>query len=139
MAAGRPTDLTPEIQKAICKYISLGNFRKVAAEAVGISSRTMTSWCALGRKASKGIHYEFLRAVLEAERKAEIKCVGYVITAAASDPKHAEWWLEHKYPERWSSAKDRMREIEKDMKAIKELLGERKAVESPPTTPPASA
>jgi hypothetical protein len=30
-----------------------------------------------------------------------MRCVALVMKAAAEDARHAEWWLERKYPQRW--------------------------------------
>lgn len=38
---------------------------------------------------------------MEAEKTAEIKAVERIIAAGARDPKHLEWWLERKFPDRW--------------------------------------
>jgi hypothetical protein len=98
---GRPTKLTPEITKKICDAVSGGNFRYVAARWAGVPIRTLRWWCAQGRKAKKGPMRDFLHALLEAEKAAEIRAVALVMKAAAKDAKHAEWWLERKYPKRW--------------------------------------
>lgn len=43
----------------------------------------------------------FCRAVIAAEKEAEIRAVALIMRAAAQDPKHAQWWLTHRWPERW--------------------------------------
>lgn len=95
--AGRPTKLTPECQQKVVDAIRGGNYREVAAEWAGIAPETLTRWMS-----RKGHPYEgFRQAVLEAEKAAEIRMVALVMKAAAEDPKHAEWWLERKFHERW--------------------------------------
>jgi hypothetical protein len=44
----------------------------------------------------------FRAAVIEAEKKAEIRAVEMIMAKAAEDPKHAQWWLAHRFPERWA-------------------------------------
>jgi hypothetical protein len=40
--------------------------------------------------------------MLEAERGAEIYALAQVMKHAAADPRHAEWFLARKFPERWA-------------------------------------
>jgi hypothetical protein len=98
--------MTPEAVDRICQALSEGNYRNVAAEWAGVSPRVMREWMAKGRAEKKGPHRDFRRRVLEAEKQAEIRCVGLIMKAAAEDAKHAQWWLERKFPSRWAR-KDR--------------------------------
>jgi hypothetical protein len=98
---GRPCQLTPEITAKVVQAISGGNYRQVAAQWAGVSARTFHEWVAKGKRQSSGIYVDFLQAILEAERAAEIRMVALVMKAAAEDPRHAEWWLERKRPARW--------------------------------------
>lgn len=109
----RPRKLTPELQKKICDAIRLGNFRDIAAEYVGVSERTMRYWTARGRDDEDGAYVDFLRAVVQAEREAEVKMVNIVTLAATEDARHAHWWLERKCHERWGR-KDRIAVTGKD-------------------------
>ena len=106
---GRPTKLTPELQTKVVQAISGGNYREVAAQWAGVPADTLTRWMSRPREP----YVSFRRAVLEAERAAEIRAVALVMQAAAADPKHAEWWLERKFHERWGR-KDRMELAGKD-------------------------
>ena len=99
---GRPTKLTPEVQAKIVLAISGGNYRQVAAEWAGIPPDTLAHW--MGRHREP--YLSFRHAVLEAEKMAEIGAVALIMKAAKEDPKHAEWWLERKFHERWGR-KDR--------------------------------
>ena len=94
---GRPTKLTPEVQTKVVQAISGGNYRQVAAEWAGIPPDTLAHW--MGRHREP--YLSFRHAVLEAEKTAEIRAVALVMKGAAEDPKHAEWWLERKFHERW--------------------------------------
>lgn len=127
---GRPTDLTPEIQAKIVEVLVAGNYREIAAHAAGVPLRTMSRWLSQGKKATSGIYREFWRAVLTAEQDAEIRMVKAVVDGAGQDPKHAQWWLERKAPERWG----------RDRQIIKELLDRVKSLEAERgTTPPDSS
>ncbi len=95
--AGRPTKCTPEAQTKIVQAIAGGNYREVAAQWAGVAPETLGRW--LSRKREP--YLSFRRAVLEAEQAAEIRAVALIMKAAAEDPKHAEWWLERKFHERW--------------------------------------
>lgn len=104
---GRPSKLTPENQHAICEALKEGNYRIVAGRSVGVSERVFNQWMKLGRRQLaksnfKGRYALFVRAVLKAEQEAEMHAVRLVMRAAASDAKHAEWWLSRKVPERWA-------------------------------------
>lgn len=54
-----------------------------------------------GEAQTSGKFRDFRKAVIEAEKAAEIRAVALVMQAAQNDPRHAEWWLSHRWPERW--------------------------------------
>jgi hypothetical protein len=98
---GRPSKLTSEVADRIISSIKSGNFRNTAARWAGIGERTMRDWMTRGEAHPKSPFGSFRRRVMEAEKAAEMRCVAIVMKAAANDAKHAEWWLERKYPQRW--------------------------------------
>jgi transposase len=98
--AGRPTKLTPEVADRICQAVAGGNYREVAAAWAGIGERTLREWMRRGEDPRSRYH-DFRRRVLEAEQAAEIRAVGLIMASAAKDPKHAQWWLQRKHPDRW--------------------------------------
>lgn len=118
MPAGRPLTLTPELCGLICQAIREGNYREVAAKWAGVPVRTFLRWCARGKKEESGPYRDLWHAVLEAEADAEIKMVDAVMKAAASDPRHAQWWLERKFPQRWSPNRGELRALAKQIAAI---------------------
>lgn len=93
----RPTKLTPQVQERILEAVRAGNFREVAAHYAGVGAQTLSRW--MGRQREP--YASFRQALLDAEAHAEIRAVALILKAAAEDPKHAEWWLERKFPERW--------------------------------------
>lgn len=99
--AGRPSVMTPEAVEKLLQALRAGNFRNVAAEWAGISQRVFREWMAKGKDEKAGSFRDFRRRVLEAEKAAEIRAVGLLMKAAEHDAKHASWWLERKFPERW--------------------------------------
>lgn len=105
--AGRPTKLTPEVQAKICQGLRAGNFRTVAAEWAGVPERVFRDWMHRGKDGKSKMHADFRRAVIEAEKAAEIRAVGLIMKAAENDPKHMEWWLSHRFPQRWADQERR--------------------------------
>ncbi|MDP2322555.1 MAG: hypothetical protein Q8N51_00815 [Gammaproteobacteria bacterium] len=108
---GRPSKFTPEIRAKILDAISAGNYREVAAEYAGVGKRTFYTWMH-----DKGRECEdFQQSVTQAENQAEIRMVALVAVAAKKDAKHAQWWLERKFHDRWGR-KDHVetRNIDKD-------------------------
>lgn len=97
----RPCLLTPETEARILEALRAGNYRKVAAEYAGVDVRTFQAWMQRGKRSHKGPFGRFRRAVLEAERQAEMRMVALVMRAASEDAKHAQWWLERKHNARW--------------------------------------
>ena len=95
---------TDEGREKVAKLLQAlrgGNFREVACEWAGIPERTFRAWMQEGEAGAPQSSVDFCRQVMEAEKAAEIRNVAFVMKAAEEDPKHAEWWLERKHPERW--------------------------------------
>lgn len=106
--AGRPTLLTPETQAKIVEALRAGNYRYPSAQFAGVSPRSFQDWMQRGETEGRGIYADFRAAVIEAEKSAEIRAVAIVMKAATTDPRNAQWWLSHKFPERWAD-KSRVR------------------------------
>jgi hypothetical protein len=96
----RPTKLTPEVQDKIIQALRGGNFRYIAARWAGIDISQFKRWMSRGKQ-GEAMYRRFRAAVLEAEKSAELRAVALVMKAAQEDAKHAEWWLERKFPQRW--------------------------------------
>lgn len=97
---GRPTDFTDATREAILATLRQGNFRESAARAAGISPRTLQLWLSRGRREKRGAFGDFFRAVLRAEMDAESLVVAKL--HSSPDLNHAKWWLERRFPQRWS-------------------------------------
>lgn len=93
--------LTQEVQDKITASLRGGNFRTTSAEQAGVPERTFFDWMRRGKENEEPFR-TFRRAVLMAEKEAEAHAVGLVMKHAENDPKHAEWWLSHRFPERWA-------------------------------------
>lgn len=99
---GETVSLTQEIQDKICFALRAGNFRTTAAAYAGVPERTFFEWMKRGRDKNDKLFKDFRRAVVEAEKAAEVRAVALVMRAAEADAKHAEWWLSHRWPEKWA-------------------------------------
>jgi transposase len=107
--AGRPTDLTPEVQERICKALRAGNTYKDAAEYGGVDPSTMRNWMARGRKGQEPFA-AFLAAVKKAETAAVMKAVKAIRKAGDKNWTAYAWWLERKRPDEWSTLQRELRE-----------------------------
>lgn len=119
---GRPSKLTPELIEEAKKYLSGGNYREVVARRVGVAPDTFSHWMTRGEREPLGLYGEFRRAVLETEQDAEMLAVARILAAAANDPKHAQWWLERKFPVRWGR-RDRL-DLDGSMRLTVEVMAE---------------
>lgn len=99
---GRKTKLDKDHTDRMVAALRAGNFRQVACEYSGLDYSTVVRWMRLGTQRPNTPYGEFRRAVLEAERHAEVNCVARVMKAAEKDWKAAAWWLERKRNDRWS-------------------------------------
>ena len=94
----RQTKLTPDLQERILNMIRLGNYRNVAAQAVGIAPETFSRWMSRPHDPYR----QFRQAVEQAEAMAEVSMVALIAKAARDDPKYALQYLARKAPERWA-------------------------------------
>jgi transposase len=130
---GRPTKISPEIQKKIVEAITRGNYTETAAALAGISKDTFYAWLKKGARQKKGPFKEFSDAVDRAQAEAEAMDLVRIEVAANGRPTKllrdekgniifdekgkpiimersvypdwtaAAWRLERRFPERWSS------------------------------------
>lgn len=101
---GRPTKLTPELQKEIVKWIRAGCYVETVCSASGIARNTYKAWLRKGAKAKSGKFRDFLTAVKKAVAESENLAVGTIRTASKDRWQAAAWILERKHPERWARA-----------------------------------
>ncbi len=100
---GRPTKLTPEIQEKIVQALSIGNYRKDAAEYAGIDAATLYRWVLRGSREKDSAYADFRTAVLEAESRAKITAIGCITKAMRDgDWRAAAYWLDRKFPHQFS-------------------------------------
>ena len=100
---GRPTKLTPQVHDAIVKAVRGGNYPEVAAQCAGIDRATYFRWMQYGESTdeSHAIYRDFRDAVTRARAWAERKMVRVIRTAAITDARAAEWYLERSASDRW--------------------------------------
>lgn len=124
---GRNTKLDQERTDRMVAALRAGNFRQVACEYSGIDLSTFARWMRNGLRQPNTDWGKFRRAVLEAERSAEVNCVARVMKATEKDWKAAAWWLERKRSNHWSR-KEKLEHtgsnggpIKANVKVLKEL------------------
>lgn len=109
---GRPTKLTPALQKKIVALVRKGVFASVAARACGITERTFFSWMADGRElaskegkldARERSLVQFFHAIEQARAEAEAEATQIVVESYLDgDINSAKWFLERVASERFS-------------------------------------
>jgi hypothetical protein len=101
---GRPTKLTPELQKKICDAVGLGNYLEVAAAYAGIARSTLYDWIRRGRRAKRRTKYrDFAEALDVALATAEVEGVERITKAGKSGEWQADMTrLERMFPTRWA-------------------------------------
>ena len=119
---GRRSKLTPKTQDKIVSAIRAGNYAVVAAEYAGISESSFYAWLQRGRERGTGPYAEFLEAVKEAEREAEVRAVAMIQKQMPENWTAAMTFLERKFPQRWGRRDRTPLEVDpRDLLA--ELLG----------------
>jgi len=99
---GRPSKLTPEVQKKIVDAIKLGSYAEVAAALAGVHPGTYYRWMQLGEAASSGKYYEFRESVKEANAFSEAYAIAMVRKAMPENWQAAMTYLERRFPDRWT-------------------------------------
>lgn len=100
---GRPTKLTPELQKRIVKLVRDGNYFETAAQAAGIAKSTLYDWMARG-DAGDNPFAEFSDALKKAEAEAEVDAVAMVRAGLRDAPQwqSAMTFLERRWASKWA-------------------------------------
>lgn len=100
--AGRPTKLTPALQKKVVDAIKAGAYIETAAAFAGIHKDTLYEWLKKGARSRGGPFFEFSQAVEQALAHSELRDITIIGTAAQTQWQAAAWRLERRFPERWS-------------------------------------
>lgn len=108
MRSGARSKLTKKFIAQAAAYIADGNYAETACKFLGIADCTYYMWLAKGREdkkngVTKSAYVEFLDAITQASAEAEVKNIACIQSSASKgNVKAAMWWLEHRYPKRWS-------------------------------------
>lgn len=102
-----PRKLTPDCQKAICRYLRQGAPFSLACRMAGISAATGYRWLQRGQQARRGVYAEFAAAVDRAEAEAEYHMMLRWIRATYQPGAYrmgqaARQFLAQRWPERWA-------------------------------------
>ncbi len=100
---GRPTKLTPEVQKAICDALERGEVHVHAIEHGGIGETTYYEWLAKGEEGLKP-YAEFRAATMRAEARGRKKIFDQIQTQVEHDWRAGAWLLERRYSEHYGKA-----------------------------------
>jgi hypothetical protein len=103
----RNSKLTDERQAAICDALAIGVPRSTAAQAAGITERTLYHWLERGEAATRGKHFQFFQAVQAAENQAEMSAMAVWRQGMITDWRAAKEFLERRFPDKYALAKDR--------------------------------
>lgn len=109
---GRPTKLTPVLQKKITALVRKGVFASVAARSCGITERTFFSWMAEGRELANKEDkltpkerslVQFFHSIEQARAEAEAEATQVIVNSYLDgDINSAKWFLERVASERFS-------------------------------------
>ena len=97
---GRPTKLTPGVQRQICREVEAGNFIEIAAELSGVGRSSVFHWIALADGGDPQ-YLDFRDAIKEARAKAEARAVAAIQKAGRQTWQANAWFLERSFPQRW--------------------------------------
>jgi hypothetical protein len=131
MPGGRPTSLTPEVQKLFIRALKRCFYVETAGAYCGLCRKTVRNWLRRGRREPDTIYGEFVRAIEKAESYTEVDCLSAIKKIGkGSRGRPGQWtalaWLlERSRPERWGDAKKLMRAMAEKMK---EMAGEIEAL-----------
>lgn len=95
---GRPSKLTPEVQKRITDAIRVGATYELAAQYGGVSYNTFNEWMKAGEAATSGKNRELYEEVKSAEGAAAVKWLAVIDRASIEQWQAAAWKLERRYP-----------------------------------------
>ncbi len=99
---GRRTKLDDDRIKAICAYVEEGLPYDTAARLAGVDPATFYRWRREGEKAKSGMKKKLVKAVEEANAKAQQELVRQVKMEKGG----AKWILERRWPEVWGQKVD---------------------------------
>ncbi len=136
---GRPTLLTPEVEKAICDNILLGLAAEEAAEMSGVSASTFYGWKRRGQLEATRLtraprakarpketpYLEFLQAVKKAQLEFKRTHVVRVQQAGREHWQASAWLLERRYPKEYGQKVLIEQQVREELEAAVDRLEQR--------------
>lgn len=130
--AGRPASLTWEMIARVVLFVRAGNFRETSAVAAGLRLGNFRRWMRQGKAALRDdgtavpkthqVYVDLYKAVIEAEKMAEIDMVKVVVDASKQEPEHAKWYLERKFPDRWGRNNYELKQLRKQVASLGRII-----------------
>lgn len=99
--AGRPSDLTPALQRKILAMIRDGVTPEIASVAAGVNRATYYRWQARGREEVDGPFRDFCDGIEKAIAECEARAVHVVTKAFPNSWQAAMTLMERRFPDRW--------------------------------------
>ena len=99
--AGRPTKFDQKSADKILKAVRAGATLEACSAAGGVSPTTFKSWKRRGRSGEEPFA-SFLTELSSANQEGELRFTLIIAKAAETDPTHAKWMLERRWPKRWA-------------------------------------
>ncbi len=103
---GKPTLLTPAVQRRICESIASGLFINQAAKLAGVSVDTLQSWRERGASGEEP-YAAFVAAFEAAETRCEAMLIKIWKDACPDDWRAAKELAARRFPTRWSESASR--------------------------------
>jgi hypothetical protein len=103
----RRSKLTDEVQQRVCDALSIGVPRSTAAQAAGITERTLYNWLEKGEAHNRGRYFQFFQAVQAAEVQSEMTAMAVWRRGMSDDWRAAKDFLERRYPDKYGLPKDK--------------------------------
>jgi transposase len=124
-AMARPSSLTPAVTEKVCEALKLGVSWDAAAAHAGIGATTIHRWLAQAAEDEEGgPFWEFREQTTRARNSAETRMAAIVMKAAQEgSASAAQWWLERRRPETWSSKQTVTVDTPDPSRGIAALLG----------------
>ncbi len=103
----------PGLIEAIGATLQAGHYAHVACQIVGVKEASYYAWLERGEaaiatrragghlNAREALYAEWAETIASASAAAEARAVQVVVDAMPTDARHAEWFLERRYPRRW--------------------------------------
>lgn len=108
---GRPSKLTPKVEKEFVDLVKSGSYIETACAVVGIGRSTYYDWIKKANDSLESNRYtKFRDKVRKAQAWAEARDVAIIQQHAEKHWKAAAWLIERRYRQRWGRRKHQKKE-----------------------------